>query len=194
MHKGIADQDKTWTPHIWCRKCATELSQWLNGKRHSMPFAVRMVWREPSNHATGCYFCMVPPVSGGITKKKKWTIAYPNILSARRPVLHGEGISGPETPNEFTIESDDRKKKNWTEGARKAMNERNSNEAQWEDRKQWSLGVGQRRTTFWNRHTYIHNIYLHKTECGPGSSVGIATDYRLDGPGSNSGGDEIFRP
>jgi len=30
--------------------------------------------------------------------------------------------------------------------------------------------------------------------CGPGSSVGIAADYGLDGPGSNPGGDEIFRP
>ena len=29
---------------------------------------------------------------------------------------------------------------------------------------------------------------------GPGSSVGIATDYGLDRPGSNPGGDEIFRP
>jgi hypothetical protein len=29
---------------------------------------------------------------------------------------------------------------------------------------------------------------------GPGSSVGIATDYGLDGPGLNTGGDEIFRP
>ena len=29
---------------------------------------------------------------------------------------------------------------------------------------------------------------------GPGSSVGIATDYGLDGPGSNPGGDEILRP
>ena len=29
---------------------------------------------------------------------------------------------------------------------------------------------------------------------GLGSSVGIATDYELDGPGSNPGGDEIFRP
>ena len=27
---------------------------------------------------------------------------------------------------------------------------------------------------------------------GPGSSVGIATDYGLVGPGSNLGGDEIF--
>ena len=30
--------------------------------------------------------------------------------------------------------------------------------------------------------------------CGPGSSVGIATDYGLEGPGSNAGGDEYFRP
>ena len=29
---------------------------------------------------------------------------------------------------------------------------------------------------------------------GPGSSVGIATDYGLDGPGSKPGGDEIFLP
>jgi len=28
---------------------------------------------------------------------------------------------------------------------------------------------------------------------GPGSSVGIATDYGLDGPWSNPGEDEIFR-
>jgi len=66
-----------------------------------------MVWREPSNHATDCYFCTVPPVSGGITKKKKWIIAYPNILCALRPVPHGEGISVPEPPKEFAIDSDD---------------------------------------------------------------------------------------
>jgi len=39
---------------------------------------------------------------------------------------------------------------------------------------------------------YIWSFFYIK--CGPGSSVGIATDYRLDGPGSNPGGDEIFRP
>jgi len=27
-----------------------------------------------------------------------------------------------------------------------------------------------------------------------GSSVGVASDYGLDRPGSNPGGDEIFRP
>jgi len=50
-----------------------------------------------------------------------------------------------------------RPKKSWMEGIRKAMNERNLNEGQWEDRKQWSLGVGQRRTTSeTDIHTYIH--------------------------------------
>ena len=34
----------------------------------------------------------------------------------------------------------------------------------------------------------------HITSCVSGSSVGIATDYGLDGRGSNPGGDEIFRP
>ena len=47
----------------------------------------------------------------------------------------------------------ERPKKSWMEGIKKAMNERNLNEGQWEDRKQWSLGVGQRRKTFWTRYT-----------------------------------------
>jgi hypothetical protein len=113
----IGDQDKSWAPHIFCRKCATKLSQWLNGKRHALPFAVRMVWREPSNHTTACYFCMVPHVSGGITNKRKWTVVYPNIPSALRPVLHGEGISIPEPLKEFTIDTDDEDKGESTSGS-----------------------------------------------------------------------------
>jgi len=34
---------------------------------------------------------------------------------------------------------------------------------------------------------------LPSIDCRPGSSVGIATDYGLDGPASDPGGDEIFR-
>jgi hypothetical protein len=45
-------------------------------------------------------------------------------------------------------ESTRKAEKNWIEIIRKAMNERNLNEGQWEDRKQWSLGVGQRRKSF----------------------------------------------
>jgi len=39
-------------------------------------------------------------------------------------------------------------------------------------------------------YIYIY-IYIYMS---PGSSDGIATGYGLDGPGSNPGGDEIFRP
>jgi len=35
-------------------------------------------------------------------------------------------------------------------------------------------------------------VYIYIS--GPGSSVGIVNDYGLDGPRSNPGGDEIFRP
>ena len=54
-----------------------------------------------------------------------------------------------------------RPKKNWMEVIRKAMNERNLNEGQWEDRKQWSLGVGQ-RYIYRKRYIYIYiYIYTH---------------------------------
>ena len=47
--------------------------------------------------------------------------------------------------------------------------------------------------------TYGHQVVLWKLNhvlslCGPGSSVGIATDYGLDGPGIESRWGEIFRP
>ena len=48
-----------------------------------------------------------------------------------------------------------RPKKNWMEGIRKAMNERNLNEGQWEDRKQWSQ-VSQNETD-----RYIHLSHLN---------------------------------
>jgi hypothetical protein len=72
-----------------------------------MQFAVPTIWRKPSNHATDCYFGTLPPVSGGIMKKKKWKTSNANIPSAVRPVPHGEGISVPEPPTKLTINSDD---------------------------------------------------------------------------------------
>jgi len=45
---------------------------------------------------------------------------------------------------------------------------------------------------FWK--ATVINTYVYMYDSEPGSSVGIATDYELDGPGSNPGGDEIFRP
>ena len=43
-------------------------------------------------------------------------------------------------------------------------------------------------------YIYIH-IYMYMCVCGGGgSSVGIETDYGLDGPGSNPCAEEIFCP
>jgi len=43
-------------------------------------------------------------------------------------------------------------------------------------------------------HFTIQICLVLDTRRGPGSSVGIATDYELDGPRSNPGGDEVIRP
>ena len=48
------------------------------------------------------------------------------------------------------------------------------------------------------KYKFIDGIYVNidmgVCVCGPGSSVGIATDYGLDGLGLNPGVNEIFRP
>jgi len=38
------------------------------------------------------------------------------------------------------------------------------------------------------------NFFSYVDVWGPGNSVGVATDYVLEGPGSYPGGDEIFPP
>jgi len=46
-----------------------------------------------------------------------------------------------------------------------------------------------------DRDRYLtETIQSRNYSCGPGSSVGIATDYELDDPGSNPGVDKIFHP
>jgi len=54
------------------------------------------------------------------------------------------------------------------------------------------------RLSYWEKTWTLHVFFiidsLYIATGGPVSSVDIATDYGLDGPGSNSGGDEIFHP
>src|SRR5258705_1433865 len=54
----VGDDDKGWAPPICCNCCARTLTGWLKGTHKAMPFAVPMIWREPQNHVTDCYFCM----------------------------------------------------------------------------------------------------------------------------------------
>ena len=64
--------------------------------------------------------------------------------------------------------------------------------------KRWIFRCSQRNQMKCLAFCYSHHAfsYTHTltNKCGPDSSVGIATDNGLDGPGSNPGGDEIFRP
>ncbi|XP_076306197.1 uncharacterized protein LOC143222906 isoform X2 [Tachypleus tridentatus] len=34
---------------------------WYRGKKRSMKFAIPRIWREPTDHSSNCYFCMVDP-------------------------------------------------------------------------------------------------------------------------------------
>jgi hypothetical protein len=72
-----------------------------------MPFAVSMIWRELTNHLTDCYFCMVPPIHKGITKKKKWTVEYPNLPSAICPMSQCVGLPISEPPDSSSLDCDE---------------------------------------------------------------------------------------
>ena len=56
---------------------------------------------------TDCYFCMVPPFQNGMSMKKQSKLVYRNILSAIRPVPHGDGLPVPEPPDNFAMYSED---------------------------------------------------------------------------------------
>jgi len=73
------------------------------------------------------------------------------------------------TQNNIKVDSETKEstrkteKKNWMEGIGKDMNERNLNEGQWEDRNQWSLGVGQRRKTYIYRESQEEETKLRES-------------------------------
>ena len=78
-----------------------------------------------------------------------------------------------------------RPKKNWMGGIKNAMKEGILNEGQWEDRKQWILGVGQGRKTFWNHyiHTYLkRNCFTFAIKMVPTvCTYTLVTIYRING-------------
>ena len=88
----LGDQDKSWAPHIICANCHTTFKKWTKGES-SFKFGVPMVWREPTDHVTNCYFCMVK--TRGFSGKNKHLIQYPSLPSAIRPVPHSTAVPIP---------------------------------------------------------------------------------------------------
>ena len=63
-----------------------------------------MIWREPTNHVTDCYFCTIDIT--GLNRKNRSSLTYPDLDSARRPVAHWEEIPIPVC-KKFPETSDD---------------------------------------------------------------------------------------
>ena len=62
----------------------------------SMPFAIPMVWREPTDHVSDCYFCLTSIT--GVIAKSKQTVQHPNLPSAMRLVPHSAELPVPKAP------------------------------------------------------------------------------------------------
>jgi hypothetical protein len=81
----VGDQFKSWAPHFCCVTCGRLLAAWAKGS-HCMPFTIPMIWREPTESVSDCYFCLTSFT--GLTAKSKHTVQYPNLPFAMRPVPH----------------------------------------------------------------------------------------------------------
>lgn len=90
----VGDQTKKWAPHYICGTCRSSLEAWLRGKRKSLPFAIPRIWREPQNHVSDCYFCMVDITNFKRTKNRSHII-YPDISSSIAPVPHSSDLPIP---------------------------------------------------------------------------------------------------
>ncbi|GBP88397.1 E3 ubiquitin-protein ligase mind-bomb [Eumeta japonica] len=91
-------------------QCVTLLTSWAKGSRH-MPFAVPMIWAEPKDHVSDCYFCQTS--IKGINHKSRNSVNYPNLQSAQRPIPHSDNLPVPQRPvnmDDVTEESVSEKK------------------------------------------------------------------------------------
>ena len=93
-------QDNSWVPHFCCVTCARFLTAWAKHSR-CMPFIIPMVWKEPIDHVSDCFFCL--PSITGVTAKSKYTVQYPNLPSAMRPVLHSAELPVPWPPTNMML-------------------------------------------------------------------------------------------
>ena len=66
-----------------------------------MTFAILMVWRQPTNHVSHCYFCLTSITA--VTEKSKHTVQFPNLPSAMRPVPHSADLPVPKPPTNMTL-------------------------------------------------------------------------------------------
>ena len=89
---GLVNQDREWTPDTVCKHCLDRLRLCTKNPNAKMRFAVPMIWREPTSHATDCYFCCVNVQT--IIKKKRNKATYPCVPSVTRPLPYSQSSQG----------------------------------------------------------------------------------------------------
>ena len=87
-------------PIFCCVTCARLLAACAKGSR-CMPFAIPVVWSEPTDHVSHCYFCLISII--GVIASSKHTVQYPNLPSAMRPVPHTAELPVPKPPTNMTL-------------------------------------------------------------------------------------------
>ncbi|XP_076374218.1 uncharacterized protein LOC143258688 [Tachypleus tridentatus] len=105
----IGDQNKSWVPHFTCEHCKKSLEgRYREGKR-AMKFAIPRIWREPTDHSSNCYFCMVDSLKRR-AGKNAYAIMYPDLPSSIAPVLHCPEIPVPTPPENNQSSSEESSK------------------------------------------------------------------------------------
>ena len=99
----VGDQDKKRAAHICCSTHVKRLTGWAKVFWH-MNFAVPMVWHEPQDHSSECYFYITQ--IKGVSSKSKHTEKYPDLPSAMRPVPQSEDLPIPHPPTHLTLEDE----------------------------------------------------------------------------------------
>jgi len=65
-----------------------------------MPFAIPMVWREPTDHVSDCYLCLTKSL---VKQRSPNTLQFPNFPSAMRPVPPSAELPVPKPPTNTTL-------------------------------------------------------------------------------------------
>ena len=81
----LGDQDKIWTPRMVCKSCTEYLRQ---SKKTILKFGIPMVWREPKNDVSDCYFYAIDVTE--INRKYCKVLKYLDFESARCPIAHSD--------------------------------------------------------------------------------------------------------
>ena len=81
------------------------------GEKRAMKFAIPRIWRQPADHSSNCYFCMVDPTKRRTGKNAPQNV-YPDIPSSIAPVPHRPELPVPTPPKRDQPSSGDSSKSN----------------------------------------------------------------------------------